>query len=564
MDRILVVNLTRMGDVIQTSPLVDGLRRRHPRARIGLLVLQGFAGIARLVPGVDEVLCWDQDRSVGLLHDPRASLGARTAWHRERVRELRGDGWDLVVNLSHSRESAVLARLLARGEVRGIAVHDDGARRVDHDWAKYFFCVTGNRAVNHFNLVDVYRLAGDLGPREGTRLRLEAPREARDEALALLEGLPGAGPLVMLQSGASQESRRWPAEAFAATARRLHEACGARFLVVGGPSERELCARLASLLDPLPRLDLGGRTSLGALTALAAEADLLLTGDTGTLHVASAVGTPSVSLFIAVALPWETAPWLPGCVVLQPRIECSPCSHRVSCPHVMCRDWLAPETVAAACLARLAEDGLAPEPDPSWTKDPRVDVWRTLRDGAGLQDLRPLGRRPLEAESLVARAYRRLWLERLGERGCELPAFEEELAEWTAAFEEPDPAAAARVWRELRGGLERIASLAGEGLAWTARLESELAAGPDVEGLSAVLDGVRAVDGELFRLELSRPALRPLGVLFRFEREDLERDRELLELNGRMAAVYGELRARALRLAELAALAAAPCERTPA
>lgn len=564
MDRLLVVNLTRMGDVIQTTPLVEGLRARHPEAWIGLLVLEGFLGIARLVPGVDEVLAWDQDRAVGLLFEPRATLAARTAWFRERTRALRGEGWDLVINLSHSRESAVLSRLLARGEVRGISIHDDGTSRVDHDWAKYFFCVTGNRAVNHFNLVDIYRLAGDLEPGEGARLRLE-PSEADRAAAAvrLRELLPG-GPLVMLQSGASKEVRRWPAESFAAVARRLHEVCGARFLVVGGPGETELCRRLSERLGELPHLELGGRTSLGELAALAESSDLLLTGDTGTLHVASATGTPSVGLFLAVALPWETGPWLPGCLVLQPDIECSPCSHHVVCPHVMCRDWITIETAAAACLERLAEDGLAPAPAAGWRDDPRALVWRTVAGDDGLLDLELLGRRPLAAGALIARAYRRLWLERLGRRDRTLPEFDRSLSRWLGAFDGLGDPSFERERREFFEGLARLEELAARGQAWTERVAAQLAAGPRLSALQEAVAGVQAVDEAILKLELARPTLRPLGVLFRFDRQDLERDRELAELNERMAAVYGELRARAKRLGELGRLAFATRAGVPA
>jgi ADP-heptose:LPS heptosyltransferase len=555
MDRLLVVNLTRMGDVVQTTPLLDGLRQRYPRAHLGLLVLGGFAAVARLIPGVDEVLVWNQDASVALLHDPRAGLAAGLGWHRGQIRALRGAGWDLVINLSHSRESAVLARLLARGEVRGIAVHEDGSRRVDNPWVRYFFCVTGNRGANHFNLVDIYRLAGGLGPGEGRALRLEAPTEARETARTRLAELPGSGPLVMLQGGASREHRRWPAQAFALTARRLHEACAARFLIVGSASESELCARMAKALDGLPHLNLAGRTSLAELAAFAAEADLLLTGDTGTLHVAAAMGTPCVGLFFAVALPWETGPWLPGCLVLQPDIGCSPCSHHVDCPHVICREQLRPGAVAAACEALLAGRGLCPAPPDGWEQDPGMLVWRTERDSTGLQDLRLLGPRPLTVEALCARAYRRLWLERLGCAGARLPDSAAALVSWLPQWTAPEAKSFARDLGELRAGLARMAALADEALEWTGLVEAELARPvPGGDALGRALEGIRAVDDGLFRLELARPVLRPLGVLLRLEREELEHDRELGELNGRMAAIYRELGQRARRMDDLCGL----------
>lgn len=571
MDRILVINLTRMGDIIQTSPLVSGLRQRHPRAEIGLLVLKAFAGAARLVPGVDRLLELDQDQAVARLLDPDRSLAARASWFSALAAELRGEGWDLVFNLSHSRDSAVLARLLARGEVRGIVLRNDGRTVVHHDWARYFFCVTGNRAVNSFNLVDIYRLVGDLGAGEGPALALEVGPAAAARAAELLAHLPAGRrrPLVMIQPGASRENRRWPGERLAAVMRRLHEELGAAFLLCGSAGEAPLCAEVARSAVGLPLLDLAGHTSLEELAALCSRADLLITNDTGTLHVAAARGLRSVSLFFATALPRETGPWLPGCLVLQAELDCAPCSHQVVCPHVMCREQIPAEAVGGAALELLRRAGWPARPPAGWESLPGVRAFETCRDGHGLQDLRLLGRRRPGAAELAARAYRELWRSGLdrtaagGEEihGAETAAFDEWLADW----DDPLPGTEAEL-AELGRDLAELGAMAARGAQLVERVEREMARpDPDPAVLAEAVAAVPELDDRIFTFELSRPLLRPLGVLFRFGKEELREEESLAELGRGTLGLYRALEGRSAALGRiLAALGAALTSRVEA
>jgi len=416
---------------------------------------------------------------------------------------------------------------------------------VEHDWARYFFCVTGNRAVNHFNLVDMYRLVGGLGPGEGRRLELAREPRAAERAETLLRALP-SGPKVMVQPGASRENRRWPTDRLAETMRRLHAGCGAVFVLAGSQGERGLCDELAARAGGLPLLNLAGGTSLAELAETCRRVDLLLTNDTGTLHVAAAAGTPSVSLFFATALPWETGPWLPGCLVVQAVMECAPCSHHVVCPHVQCKEHITVPVVAGAAMDMLARRGLAPPPEPGWAAAGGVRVWETCRDRHGLQDLRPLGSPTPSAEDLLARAYRRLWRRDLGDLArAEDQPFADELREWAVHWGPPLPESLSAL-EALRGDLLRLETLAGQGseLAAMARLEVE-SARPEAARLELVVRELPGLDDRLFRLELSRPLLRPLGVLFRFEKEQLDVRQELDGLGRETEAAYTRLARRA-------------------
>lgn len=547
---ILVINLTRMGDIVQTGPLLDGLRQRHPSARISLLVIRSFRGVADMHPAVDEVLEYDQDESVSRLMAPGWSLAQATLWHRDFVRSLGQRPWDLVINLTHSHDSALLSQLVARGEIRGLSVHRNGRRDIKHDWVKYFFNVTANRGFNRFNLVDIYRRIGNLPPDPRARLRLEPGAQAR--AWAAAEPLSGSGPLVMLQLGASKDNRRWPVEQFARTARLLDQRHGARFVVCGTAKEAPLAGALKQAAPGLVIHDYSGRTSLAQLAALCSRADLLVSNDTGTMHIAAAMGTPVVSLFMATALPEETAAWLPGTLVLQPRIACSPCSHHVDCPHVRCREYITPEAVAWAAGRQLGLDPMSDCPDTA-----TVRVFRAVRDGDGYQDLIPLTPEPLELETLFSLCYRRLWKGHLraGQAAPERPArsLEEELeALLTHHLPADDPEALSGRLGLAREVLDGVIRRAAEGLGLTEAV-AQGAANPAtwMELLRNTATRVTALDEELFHLELAHAWLRPLAVLFRFDKDELEQEPDLLRTNAAMGEIYHNLGRRARALAGL-------------
>jgi ADP-heptose:LPS heptosyltransferase len=551
-DNILVINLTRMGDIVQTGPLLSGLRTQHPGAHIALLVIDSFRGIAEQLPDVDEVRIYGQDESVSRLMAPGWSLAAKTAWHRRFVDGLKDRAWDLVINLTHSHDSALLSQLVSRGEIRGLSVHRNGRRDIKHDWVKYFFNVTANRGFNSFNLVDIYRRIGNVAPDPSARLCLEPGAEAR--AWAASEPLGGTGPLVMLQLGASKDNRRWPVESFARTARLLAARHGARFVTCGTQREAHLAAELRTLAPELDITDYSGRTTLRQLSALCARVDLLVSNDTGTMHIAASMGTPVVSLFLATALPEETAAWLPGTLVLQPRIACSPCSHHVECPHVRCREFITPAAVAWGVARQL---GLGSDAEADCPDSATVRAFHCDRDADGYQDLVPLTPEPLELELLFVLCYRRMWKTHLraGVHGATPPALalENELESLLARHQPPaDPDLLTRRLEEALAVLARVVRLAREGMELTSRV-ARGATGDErwLALLKTTAERVTALDEELFHLELAQAWLRPLAVLFRFDKDELEEQPDLLQTNRAMGEIYRTL---AVRAADLEAL----------
>lgn len=502
--RIVVVNLTRLGDLLQTSPTIAGLRHVHPDASITLVAEKNFAEVCEAIPGVDRVHRLDLDQ-LGHLMLAGPSRVAE-AYHTVRgwVGELRDERFELALNFSSSRMSAVLLSLLGIPDVRGWSMTHDGHRAIQTPWARLFASMCLNRRVAPFNLVDCYRgVAGCLtAPASG--LAFTIPDTARATIAQRLEagGIRPEKRVVALQLGASREIRRWPIASFTRLAQELVRA-GEAVVLIGGGGERELAAQVLQAAGEQAGgiTDLCGRTSIAELGALLERASLLVTGDTGPMHMAAATRTPVVGLFFGPALPFDTGPYGEDHVVLHAGVACAPCDHAVSCLDPFCRRTLTPELVTAVAQARLA--GAWSDLDAIATRAGAgpIRMFRTGFDTAGLYDCRTLGSVPERPEDHLRRAYRATWLALLAGRALPAP--------WRSGID-------ASAFAALR-------DLAAEG----ARRAADLAA--LAEGGAASIERIERVGRELERLDRGiaehgriHPEIGMLSQMFGFEKETMQ------------------------------------------
>ncbi|KAB1938507.1 glycosyltransferase family 9 protein [Micromonospora sp. ALFpr18c] len=250
---ILVLRALGVGDLVTAVPAVRALRAAYPGRELALAAPAWLAPLVDLVGGVDRLVDTSGlDRPVRVGSAPRVAVN------------LHGRG-----PRSHRLLAATRpARLL--GFASGDAGFSDGPRWVEQEHEVDRWC----RLLSWY---DIPADRADLG------LRRPAPR-----------GLPTGATL--LHPGSKIPAKRWPAERFAALARALTDQ-GHRVLLTGSADERALAVRVADDAGLPSDAVLAGRTDLGALAALVADARLVVSGDTGVAHLATAYGTASVVLF---------------------------------------------------------------------------------------------------------------------------------------------------------------------------------------------------------------------------------------------------------------------------
>ncbi|MDD5088426.1 MAG: glycosyltransferase family 9 protein, partial [bacterium] len=220
---------------------------------------------------------------------------------------------------------------------------------------------------------------------------------------------------VAIHPGASQPDKRWPVHLFRDLSERLARLPNLEVVIVAGRRDVEL----TRAFEGIPGLvNLAGQTTPRDLANLFRECRLLISSDSGPMHVAAAVGTPVLDITMGSALASETAPYGKGHVVIEPDSECFPCLPQRPCSSGACGNRIAPETVL-----RLTEWMLGRRAEPEPPELPNCRVYRTIVSEAdGLLAMRRVGAlRPYERDEINER-MRSLWLTLLDERTEWLPA----------------------------------------------------------------------------------------------------------------------------------------------
>ena len=335
--RILLIKPSSLGDIVHAMPTLFALRERFPDAEVTWLVKRQWVSLVEVIKGVDHVCAVEQ----GLM----GWLG--------RVPDLRAAGFDLVVDLQGLFRSGAMAWLTGCSRRVGFANAREGS--------PFFYTQRVAVPTGSMHAVDRDLLVTEaLGAARPKEPRFEFIDRAEDrqavETLLTAAGLAGVLPWVAMNVSARWETKRWPPQHFAEAADQLAEA-GIPIVFMGGPAERpETRAVMARMRTKA--VDLTGQTPVGLLPSLLRRAAVLVTNDSGPMHIAAAVGTPVVALF-GPTDPVRTGPYGRGHVVLSNPVECRPCFRR-ECSRAVtleCLTGVTSEQVVRAVQQQLGRVG---------------------------------------------------------------------------------------------------------------------------------------------------------------------------------------------------------------
>ncbi|MBW1923296.1 MAG: lipopolysaccharide heptosyltransferase II [Deltaproteobacteria bacterium] len=315
-ERILVRATNWVGDAVMTLPALEALRENFPRSLITVLATPWVAPLFMNHPVVDDVMILEKGEGLvgNLLRMARI------------IRAVRRRRFDLAVLFQNAFEAALIA-FLGRVPVRVGYNTDARGFLLTHP-------VPRDASVLGVHQVEYYlSLLHGVGWRaRGGDPCLRVPAEEAAWAERALSSA-GVGPgvfLVGLGPGAAfGEAKRWPADRFAGVADRAATRWGARVLLFGSPKEAPICRELKERMEN-PPVDFCGSTSLTEAMALMARCGLFVTNDSGLMHMAAALGVPTVAVFGSTD-PEATGPRGPRTAVVRREVACAPCLRR-SCP----------------------------------------------------------------------------------------------------------------------------------------------------------------------------------------------------------------------------------------
>ena len=324
---ILVVRLGALGDIVHAIPAAAALRRAFPAARIDWLVEARHREILDLVSVIDHLVVM-RDTSV-------------SAWV-DAARQLRASQYDIALDFQGLMKSAVLARASGARRVIGFSIwhlREKGARPF------YSETVPAESAhVIHKNL----RLLASLGVErpevEFPLIRIES--RSRDAMLVEAAGAPFA----VINPGAAWPNKRWPPARFGELATFLAEVRGMVPFVLWGPGEETLAGQVVSASKGAARV--APPTRITDMVEVFRSAALVVSGDTGPLHIAAAVGTPTVSIF-GPTDPARNGSWRERDISVSRHASCA-CRYDRRCHAAeWCLQSVSASEVAAAIQRRL-------------------------------------------------------------------------------------------------------------------------------------------------------------------------------------------------------------------
>jgi len=337
--KILILKPSSLGDVILALPVLRLLKRHLPASEIHWWLDSRFLALLEDDPDLAGVVPFERQRWAAPRHWPEMLRS---------IRWMRAQRFDWVIDLQGLARSGAFAWLANGSLLAGLDEMREGAPG--------FYDLVTPRASHGTHAVDRYlSLLPQLGVpvhRDFTWLP-ERPTVAR-----AVRARSGAGndPWIALLPGARWANKRWPAEYFAAFVRQL--AAGEpslRFVVLGGAEDRE-AGRVIACAEPQRCLDLVGQTTLPEMVEWLRICRLVVSNDTGPMHVAAALGRPVVAVF-GPTDPHRTGPYGQIEHVVQNRsLACVPCMKDVChvAPSLACLSRLAPELIAQRVRARLS------------------------------------------------------------------------------------------------------------------------------------------------------------------------------------------------------------------
>jgi lipopolysaccharide heptosyltransferase II len=331
--RVLIRSVNWLGDAVMTMPAIQRLKEVHPQAHLAVLTAPKLADLWRLHPDVSEVIVHEPSNCPFVLF--------------RQASELRQGGFDAAIIFPNSWRSTlpiwlagIPRRIGFRGHARAWLLTGALEESADYQTKPVMTPEAIRRFGNGASVApdppvfkhQVHRhlqLAAGLGADTAPctpRLQLAAP-----PADALL---PQDKPLLALNAGAEYgPAKRWPLDRFIDVAKAIAERHDVRWVIVGGPKEAELGSQIAAALGEPHAINLAGKTTLLGLCHALAQCRLLLTNDSGPMHLAAALGKPVVAIFGSTE-PALTGPAVAGDsphIILRRALPCSPCFLR-ECP----------------------------------------------------------------------------------------------------------------------------------------------------------------------------------------------------------------------------------------
>ena len=365
MKNIIILNLTRMGDLIQSTALFKKIKLTYPESYVKLIISSEFAEIAPFLPYIDEIKPIDFAGLSELLKGNNFEFTSEVL----RALDAMFDGilqvnYDLAVNLSHDEFSVYFLYMLNSLKNIGISLTREGTVVSNDEMIAYVFSAVKNRKVSVLNLVDIYErtLKTQQGGNKTHVNNIYLDTEKTDGVHKELDALKKYGieendTVISFAIGASTELKKWRYDYFAELAKMLLSGNPKiKVVLLGANYDVKAGGYIETSVADERLINLTGKTSVSDLVYVVRRSNLLITHDTGTMHIGVAAGTKLIVIYTGNVGFLETGPYAENRLLVVPDIGCFPCDFNLKCLNPVCRELIKPEYIYDMSLMVLEKE----------------------------------------------------------------------------------------------------------------------------------------------------------------------------------------------------------------
>lgn len=343
-NKILVFRLSSMGDVILTTPVVRLLRNAFPNAIIDFVTAKEFVEIYKHNPHINQVYEYDKTLSIKDI----------IAWRNQFVAN-KNDSYDLFIDLQKNIRSKIFKKSITK---KTLQIKKNRLQKLSLVYLKkQLFGKISQIPLNNINTLSSLSITDD-----GNGLELWLPEETSKGFYPPESAcFPRKGKTkikIAVSPGAYHKTKKYPVDKLIEVLHKIHKVLKPEFSIIGGTKDIDVTYELKSGLS-FPVADYTGSTSIIDTTRKISACDLLLTNDTGVMHIAAARQVPVVAIFGSTVSDFGFSPYRVKHKIVENEVKCRPCSHigRSECPkgHFDCMLTISPEKVANTVIESLLE-----------------------------------------------------------------------------------------------------------------------------------------------------------------------------------------------------------------
>lgn len=408
--KITVVQSSRLGDIVQTFHALKVLKGMYSGSEISIFVWERFSDALCQLDIVDNIYFYDEKHLRAALKGQGTIIEKYNRVYRYLQEISAMPEQDLLINLSVSNEAGHIIASVLKSKKKIGPFYIKNRSRVVLDSHSAFFLSTGvARKYNRMNLVDIHNIYTEGFPFKQVFKPVIILDHGSEEKLKRLfdnYSIDNNKDAIGIVFSASDSRKAWNVHGYGTLADMLASKYNMNIFLIGTQAERKKGEAIKDISKNPGIYNFAGETDIKMIFNLIRKMKLIITNDTGPMHIAAVLGVPVINISLGCVYFRETGPYLSNSLIVTPAIECSPCPFDYRCPHMQCHRFISPEFIFQLSKRSITgEDTIAEDCREMKT----VYVYRGTFSGSNMIDYVPVIPYDIELDEIISILLLETW-----------------------------------------------------------------------------------------------------------------------------------------------------------